>query len=109
MKEREKTERWCLGYKVPVTITIEREKDVVWRRAANPKQIMFYAPAGIEKRDGTVSALDPRKNKGPYEQPRGLFLDGAVINRDWEPIKKVVTKNGIDVTKYIKMSFGPGM
>lgn len=139
MKEREKAERWCLGYKVPVEIITERPK-TTWEYS--------YLHGQLEKtewednkgnlimekvsEEGTVSALDPRKKKGPYQQPKGLFLDGPVVNifplphigrndliiRELPPDRSsgfiykhatVKTLDGKDVTKYIKMSFGPGL
>ncbi|MBI3343198.1 hypothetical protein HY032_03505 [Candidatus Gottesmanbacteria bacterium] len=76
---------WCLGKDVPVTITLED---------------------GTTK-EGTVTALDPRQMKGPYQQPKRLFLDGATIGK--EPIESIVTEKGQDVTRHVKMSFGPGL
>lgn len=76
---------WCLGRDVPVTIQFK----------------------GGEIRQGTVTALDPGQKKGPYQQPRGLFLDGAVVGKD--PIEKVITEKGQNVTPHVKMDFGPGM
>ncbi len=85
MTERLTKYSWCIGRDVPVTIQLE---------------------GGVTK-EGTVTALDPRQKKGPYQQPRGLFLDGAIVGND--PIEKVVTPKGQDVASYVKMSFGPGL
>lgn len=76
---------WCLGSDVPVEIHLK----------------------GGEIKDGTVTALDPKQSRGPYQQSQGLFLDGATIGND--PIEKVVTEEGKDVLSRIKQSFGPGL
>lgn len=83
---------WCLGRDVPVNIWLDK------KRHAFP-------------REGTVTALDPKKKKGPFQQQKGLFLDGAIIGRDdIYKIEAVVTKKGKkDVTSFIKQIFGPGL
>jgi hypothetical protein len=93
--KKERAREWCLGYGVPVIIIAEDGST----------------------ENGTVSALDPRQENLSEKQPRGLFLDGPVM--EYEFRGKIRTRNGTsitvttldgkNVTKYIKMSFGPGM
>lgn len=106
---------WCLGKRVPVEIAIYRKNAERSRQvsSATATVTLPYRPAGLSIVEGTVAALNPRKKKGAWQQPKGLFLDGAVWHGHPEvfpEVLKVVTKkDGKDVTKHIKMSFGPGL
>lgn len=100
--EREPAERWCLGHKVPVRIIMNDGTE--WDGWKQP----------------TVSALNPRRSKGPYPQPKGLFLDGPRwddpnIAQIVAPTKQTCHTCGtksvgeVDVTQFVRMSYGPGM
>jgi hypothetical protein len=115
-KERkEKARDWCLGYEVPVIISYHREKTDVWRNTQG--KVLMILPAGDIVENGTVAALDPRQENHSEKQPRGLFLDGPVVDFGYKEIREkwsggvitVKTLDGRDITKYIKMSFGPGL
>ena len=99
--ERRKPAReWCLGYRVPAMVILKDGS--VWNDFGDNFQV-------------TVSALNPRYKKGRNYQPRGLFLDGPRV--DDPRIDKVLAirrcgKCGemterVDVTRFVKMGFGP--
>lgn len=78
---------WCRGRDIRVKIWIKNE---------------------TYPREGTVTALDPRQKKGPWQHERGLFLDGAELGK--EPIEAVfIYRKGKNVLPYIKQSFGAGL
>lgn len=99
--ERRNAQDWCLGYRVPVIVTY---------KSGIRSDKWCGSPV-------TVSALNPREYKGPYKQKRGLFLDGP--RHDDPEVVRVVTKGrcklcgseikGKDVTKFIRISYGPAL
>ena len=67
MSYRKKAERWCLGVKVPVKVYMNDGS--IWEQKY-----------GQQDEIPTVSALDPKKKKGPFQQKRGLFIDGPRVD-----------------------------
>lgn len=84
-----------LGYSLSVEIYIdpENQSDRFWGPVATTGVII-----------GTVRALNPRVR--PFW--KGLFIDGFVL-RKVRVLKVVTTHNGVDITKFVKMSLGPAM
>lgn len=97
---------WCLGSDIPVEIHVFDDTNYFTRLTDG----RIFADSRIgEIRFGTVTALDPKKIRAGRSQGKGLFLDGPVVRRG-SRIKRVITvEHGIDVTRFVKMSYGPGL
>lgn len=98
---KRKAQDWCLGYRVPAIVVYE---------SGTPENEWCGLPT-------TVSALNPREYKGPHRQKRGLFLDGPRHDDSHIALILALVRNintgeigrVVDVTKKVKMSYGPGL
>lgn len=101
MAERKRAERWCLGYRV--------EAEVILKDGST-----YEDPFPI-----TVSALNPKEIKANEPQGRGLFLDGprvddpeiakinAIVRERRSKYVEIIKK--VDVTRFVRQGYGPGL